>query len=121
MHQAKLVDALDDLLLSVAPVNTIRGQDEKVILGGDGSRVTLWLRDDELLHLIISECSAHAELTIDAIMEDAALGSLNAHPLVLSTGRVLAVQLLPAAVLARKGRYRVSNVGKRKTAVQNEA
>ena len=54
-------------------------------------------------------------------MEDAALGSLNAYPLILSTWRVLAVQLLPATILACKRRDRVANVGEREAAVQNKA
>ena len=41
--QTKLVDALDNLVLSVAPVDAIRGQYEQVIVRSDGLSVSLWL------------------------------------------------------------------------------
>ena len=41
--QAKLVDALDNLVLSVAPVDAVRGQYEQIIIRSDGLGVPLWL------------------------------------------------------------------------------
>ena len=88
------------MVLRVAPVDAVGGQDDEVVIVSDLLSSTFGLRDDKVFHLVVSEGPAHAELTVDAIKEYTALGRLDACSLVWPHWGVLRVELHPASVLA---------------------
>ena len=94
-------------------MNSVRGEDKQVIFVSDRVSAAFRVRDDKLLHLIVAKCATYAELTIDAIMEHTAIGSLNPLTLISPIGSMLGVHLNPAPVLVRKGRDRITNIGDR--------
>ena len=118
---AKLVDSSYNLVLRVAPVNSIRGEDKQVIFASYRVSAAFRVRDDELLHLVVAKCATYAELTIDAIVEHFAIGSLNSLALICPIGSMFGVHLNPATILVRKGCDWVTNIGDRKSTVKYKA
>ena len=97
---AKVVHAANNLVLSVAPVDAVRGKHKEVVFASDDLTSALWVRDNQVLHLEVAKCATYAQLTVDAIMEDGAVGSLDRLTLILVAWAVLRVELHPAAILA---------------------
>ena len=58
-------------------MDAVRGQDEEVILVGDGLGADLRLSDDQVLHFVVTEGTTDTELAVNAVVEDATIGSLD--------------------------------------------
>lgn len=114
---SQLVHTAHDLLLSVTAVDAIRSQDQQVVIASDHLSRAFGVGDDEVLHLEVSKCATYTELTINAIMEDGAIRSLDTLAFILATWAVLRVELHPRAVLTGKCCNRVANVGHSQTSI----
>lgn len=119
---AQITDPGYDLLLRVAPMNAIWRQDEQVIILSQLSCGPFWLRNHQLilLHLVVSKGTTHAQLVIDALVQDVAVGCLDPEPFILPVRRVLIVKLYPATVLVCKSRNWVTNVGHCEPTVEDQ-
>ena len=120
-HPSQLIDTSDKVAGRVAVVEAIRGQDKQIIVGCQVTCLTLRLRNNLPLHVDVSECSANLELTVDAIMENHAICSLNSLTFIMPVRVMLDIELLPAAVLTSECGNRVADVSDGQTAVKNHA
>lgn len=111
---------MDDLVLRVAPVDSIWSQDDEVVIMSDLLSTTLGLRYNEVLHLVIAKGATDTEFPVDAIKEYTTVGSFNPGPFIRPNWRVLRVELHPASVFACKSSDGVTNVGYCEATVQND-
>ena len=83
--------------------------------------LALRIADNQFLHLEISESSAHAELPIDSVLNDEAIGSFDAAFFVGAGRLVNRVHLRQITILVDKRGDGVTEVGNCKSTVKDKS